>query len=107
LGKTRDTIARLGATMNIRIDPGYHRLRVSEIEMTADCAAKVEVEKELMRAERERQREEEKARKEYEREKARLLKECAHYESALAKLRERGGDTGELEARLGHVSQSA
>jgi hypothetical protein len=106
LSKTRDTIARLGKTMRIRIADSYHRLRVDEIELTADHAAKVEEEKEQIRAQREAQREEEKARKEYEREKARLLKERAHVETALAKLRARGGDLTELEAKLHSVDEA-
>ena len=106
LAKTRETIARLGRTMNIEIVEQYHRVRVSEIESTADYAAKVEEEKERMRAQREQQREEEKARKEFEREKARLLKERTHFESALAKVRERGGDVVELEARLASVDEA-
>jgi len=106
LAKTRETIARLGGTMNIEIVEQHHRVRVSEIEATADYAAKVEEEKERMRARREQQREEEKARKEFEREKARLLKERTHVESALAKVRERGGDVEELEARLASVDEA-
>jgi hypothetical protein len=106
LATTRATITRLGATMNIEIVEQYHDVRVAEIETTADYLAKVEEEKELVRAERERQREEEKARKEFEREKARLLKERTHYESALAKVRERGEDTTELEERLASVDEA-
>lgn len=86
LGKTADTIARLGKTMNICISTGFHHQRIRELELTADYLAKVEEEKERVRAEREHQREEEKARKEFEREKARLLKEQTHYQTALAKL---------------------
>ncbi|MCO6008153.1 DUF4041 domain-containing protein [Actinoallomurus purpureus] len=86
LGKTADTIARLGKTMDTRISLAYHRERVRELELTADYLAKVEEEKERIRAERERQREEDKARKEFEREKARLIKEQTHYRTALKKL---------------------
>jgi hypothetical protein len=106
LEKTRETIARLGRTMNIRIVESYHRVRVVEIELTADHAAKVEEEKEQIRAQREAHREEEKARREFEREKARLLKERAHFENALAKVRERGGDVAELEHRLASVDEA-
>jgi dihydrodipicolinate reductase len=106
LEKTRETIARLGRTMNIEIVEPYHRVRVMEIELTADHAAKVEEEKEQIRAQREAQREEEKARREFEREKARLLKERAHFENALTKVREQGGDVAELEARLAPVDEA-
>jgi hypothetical protein len=93
LGKTADTIARLGKTMDIRISAPYHQERVRELELTADYLAKVEEEKERVRAERERQREEDKARKEFEREKARLVKEQTHYRTALAKLEDRQDET--------------
>ena len=106
LEKTREAIARLGRTMNIEIVETYHRVRVTEIELSADHAARVEEEKEQIRAQREAQREEEKARREFEREKARLLKERAHFENALARVREHGGDVAELEARLASVDEA-
>lgn len=99
LGKTRETIARLGKTMHIRIGDDYHHQRLYELRLTADHLAKVEEEKERVREERERQREEEKARREFEREKARLLKEQAHYKSALAKLEAKGDEAGAAQMR--------
>jgi hypothetical protein len=90
LGKSRDTIARLGKTMNIEIDDKYHRLRLLELELTADYLVKQEEEKDRVRVERERQREEEAARREFEREKTRLMKEQAQYSIALAQLRAAG-----------------
>ncbi|WP_436888334.1 DUF4041 domain-containing protein [Nocardiopsis dassonvillei] len=99
LGKTRETIARLGKTMHIRISDAYHQQRLYELQLTADHLAKVDEEKERVREERERQREEEKARREFEREKARLLKEQSHYESALAKLEAQGDEAGAAKLR--------
>ncbi|KOX16347.1 hypothetical protein ADL05_12470 [Nocardiopsis sp. NRRL B-16309] len=99
LGKTRETIARLGKTMHIRIGDAYHHQRLYELQLTADHLAKVEEEKERVREERERQREEEKAQREFEREKARLLKEQSHYRSALAKLEARGDEAGAAQMR--------
>ena len=87
LEKSRATIARLGATMHIRISEPYHRLRVRELELTADYLAKQEEEKERRRELRERQREDEKLQRDIERERARLAKEQAHYRSALQRLR--------------------
>jgi uncharacterized coiled-coil DUF342 family protein len=86
LGKTADTIARLGKTMDIRISATYHQERI--------------------RAERERQREEDKARKEFEREKARLVKEQTHYQTALAKLEHRQDETAAaaMRAKLEEIS---
>lgn len=79
LNKSRETIARLGNTMSIRISDDFHGMRVRELELMADYLAKVEEEKERIRAERERQRDEEAARREFERERARLAKEQAHW----------------------------
>jgi hypothetical protein len=108
LGKSRDTIARLGKTMNIEIDDKYHRLRLLELELTADYLVKQEEEKDRVRVERERQREEEAARREFEREKTRLMKEQAQYSIALAQLRAAGDADGvtELQAHLDQVNQS-
>ena len=41
LQKARETITRLGGTMNIMVTDSYHRLRVEELELTADYLAKV------------------------------------------------------------------
>ncbi|WP_255922499.1 DUF4041 domain-containing protein [Streptomyces humicola] len=99
LDKSRATVARLGATMQIRISDSYHRLRVRELELTADYLAKQEEEKERRRELRERQREEEKLQREVERERARLAKEQAHYRGALQRLRaaSEGGAVDEAE----------
>ncbi|MEU1044047.1 DUF4041 domain-containing protein [Streptomyces sp. NPDC005897] len=103
LGKTRESIARLGATMHIRISDEYHRLRVQELELTADYLARKEAEKEEQRALRARQRDEERLQREIERERQRLEKERSHYEGALRRLRAGTGDPAgiaELEEQL-------
>jgi len=94
LEKARETISRLGATMKIQITGSYHRLRIEELELTADYLAKIAEEKERAREERARLREEEIARREYEREQERLRKELAHYDAAAAALREKGDAEG-------------
>jgi hypothetical protein len=99
LSKTRETIARLGKTMSIRITDTYHRLRVTELELTADYLAKVAEEKERIREERERQRDEENARRDFEREKARLTKEQAHWQGVQEKWAASGDETKAAEAR--------
>jgi hypothetical protein len=108
LGKTRETIARLGRTMNIRISDHYHHQRLYELRLAADHLAKVEEERERVREERERQREEDKARREFEREKARLLKEQSHYRSALAKLEAKGDEAGaeQLRAKIAEAEEA-
>ncbi|MGC4997221.1 DUF4041 domain-containing protein [Streptomyces sp. DT195] len=75
LVKSREAIAKLGKTMQIQVTDQYHRLRVKELELTADYLAKLEQEKERRREERERQREEERLEREIARERGRLDKE--------------------------------
>ncbi len=84
-------IAKLGAMMEMRINPDYHELRFEELELTADYLMKVQVEKEAARDERERLREERKAEQELAAERERLAKERSHYADALEAL-EAGGD---------------
>lgn len=111
LEKSRQTIARLGATMQIRISDEYHRLRVRELELTADHLAKQEEEKERRRELREQQREEERLQREIARERARLDKERQHYQTALARLRAAGGTgdgagAADLEEKLAEIEAS-
>lgn len=90
LTKISETIARLGSSMEIRIDDRYHRLRCAEIVLTADYRAKVEAEKEEARAIREEMKEQAAAARDYERARARLDKDRAQVESSLAALVRRG-----------------
>ena len=94
LDKVAATIARLGKTMSIRVAVPYHRLRVKELELTADYLEKVAVEKEREREEKERLREERKVQQEIERERARLDKERSHYQNAHAALVAKGDHDG-------------
>ncbi len=107
LSKVRETIAKLGATMSIRIADRYHELRVRELQLTADYLEKLAEEKEREREEKERLREERKAQLELEREKAKLDKERQHYENALAALRAKGDEDGaaRLEEQLADVQR--
>jgi len=98
LAKARETITRLGGTMDIQVTDSYHKLRVEELELTADYLAKVAEQKEREREERALLREEQIARREYEREQERLRKELAHYQSAITALRGRGDETGAAQA---------
>ena len=56
-------VDRLGGTMNIMVTDFYHRLRVEELELTADYLAKVAEQKDREREERARLREEQIARR--------------------------------------------
>lgn len=92
LDKVAFTIERLGKTMDIRVAPEYHRLRVREMELTADYREMLAREKDREREERDRLREERKAQQDLARERERLDKERQHYLNALAAL-EAKGDT--------------
>ncbi len=92
LTKAAATIERLGTTMQIQVSAPYHRLRVRELELTADYLARREEEKERERAERQRLREEQQAQRELEAERRRLEKERQHYTTALDALIAKGDD---------------
>lgn len=64
LEKAAATIAKLGAMMEMHVSNDYHRLRVTELELTADYLMKVQEEKLAQREERERLREERKVEQE-------------------------------------------
>lgn len=108
LHKVAATIERLGKTMSIQISDAYLRLRIQELELTADFLHKAAEEKEAERAERDRLREERKAQQELERERARLDKERQHYENALAALVQKGDEDGaaRLREQLGDVQRA-
>jgi len=99
LDTTRNTIARLGTTMNIRVSNEYHRLRRQELELTADYLSKAEEEKERQRQLREDQREQQRADAEYVREQERLERDRQRYSEALAQLEARGKTQNAIEVR--------
>lgn len=106
LDKTRLAIAKLGRTMSIAIAERYHAMRIREIELTADYLAKVETERELVRAQKEAAREEERARRELERQKEKLLKEQAHYRSAYDRMLAQGvSDSAAVEQLRGQLER--
>lgn len=92
--KLRDSIAKLGASMQLGIAEEYHQLRLQEVRLTSDYLAKLAEEKERDREERARLREEAAAQRELEAERGRLEKERQHYESALNALTMRGDAAG-------------
>jgi hypothetical protein len=108
LTRARETISKLGGTMNIRVTDSYHRLRVQELELTSDYLAKVAEQKERDREERERLREEEVARREIEREQERLRKERLQYANTLAALRAKGDESAasEVEAKVAEIDDA-
>ena len=99
LRKVAETIERLGSTMRIRVASDYQRLRVRELELTADFLQKQAEEKERERLERERLREERKVQQEIERERLRLEKEQQHYANAVQVLIAKGDAEGAARLR--------
>ena len=101
-------IEKLGAIMEMRVNPDYHALRVAELELTADYQMKVQEERERAREEREQLREQRRAEQELAAERERLDKERAHYVSVLESLRASGDDAAadELAGRLGEIEQA-
>lgn len=108
LYKSRETIARLGATMHIRISDEYHNARVRELELTADFLQKKEEEKEAQREIRAREREEAAVQRELDREREKLEKERGHYHSAIERLRGQGDldAVREMEAKLEEIDHA-
>ncbi|MFF3751412.1 DUF4041 domain-containing protein [Streptomyces sp. NPDC002018] len=108
LYKSRETIARLGATMHIRISDAYHDARVRELQLTADFLQKKDEEKEAQRETRAREREEAAAQRELDREREKLHKELNHYEAALERLRSQGDYEAvrDMEAKLAEIQQA-
>jgi regulator of protease activity HflC (stomatin/prohibitin superfamily) len=101
-------IEKLGAIMDMRVNPEYHALRVAELELTADYQMKLQEEREAAREERELLREQRRAEAELAAEKGRLDKERAHYVGALEVLRAKGDDIAaeELAGRLADIDKA-
>jgi hypothetical protein len=85
--------------MDIRIADPYHKLRLRELELTADYQEKIAEERAREREERERLREDRQVQLELERERARLDKERQHYLSALAAMEANGDLDGAARMR--------
>jgi hypothetical protein len=106
------SIAKLGAMMEMRVNPAYHSMRIEELELTADYLMKVQQEKEAAREERERLREERKVEQELAAQREKLEKERAHYLNALEVLRSTGTPeeiaelTDKLESIDGAIEQN-
>jgi hypothetical protein len=108
LEKTREAIQKLGASMKICVGDTYHKLRVTELQLTADYLAKREEEKEREREERARLKEEEAVQRELEREQGKLEKERSHYEAVLAAMRAKGNEAAaaEAEAKVAEIENA-
>ena len=102
LERAMSAIERLGAIMEMRVNPEYHQVRVEELELTADFQMKVQEEKERAREQRAELREQQRVEKELAAEREQLDKERAHYVGVLEALLAKGDDAAvaELEGRL-------
>jgi hypothetical protein len=105
LEASMNSIARLGAIMDMRVNPSYHALRIEELELTADFLMKMQEEKERAREERERLREERKVALELAAERERLDKERTLLQNTLEALEAKGDTEGiqDLRARIDAV----
>jgi hypothetical protein len=101
-------IEKLGAMMEMRVNPAYHALRLGELELTADFQMKVQEERERAREERELLREQRRAEQELAAERERLEKERSHYLTVLESLRARGDDAAadDLAHRLDQITEA-
>jgi hypothetical protein len=101
-------IEKLGVTMEMRVNPDYHTLRVAELQLTADYQMKLQEEREQAREERALLREQRRAEAELATERARLEKEHAHYLNALETLRANGDSVAaeDLTARLADIEKA-
>jgi hypothetical protein len=105
LNASVDAIEKLGAIVEMRINPEFHMLRIQELELTADFQIKLQEEKENEREQRELLREQKKVEAEFNAERERLNKERTHYITALASFEPNGEGTSqdELRARLQEI----
>lgn len=101
-------IEKLGAMMEMRINPAFHALRTAELELTADFQMKVQEERERAREERELLREQRRAEQELAAERERLEKEKSHYLTVLESLRSQGDDVAadDLARRLAQINEA-
>lgn len=108
LTKAKETIERLGATMDIRVNPEYHGLRLEELSLTADYLNRLAVEREMEREERERLREERRAQLEMERAREKLDNELAKHQYALKRLRAQGDveAIARMEAEIAEIKKA-
>lgn len=94
LSRAVDQIAKNGQMIDLRISPGFHRLRLKEIELAHRHMKALQNERDLERERRAELREQRQAEQELKKEQERLEKEKAHYQSTLATLQAKGDEAG-------------
>ena len=106
LERSRETIAKLGGMMEMRISDAFHGLRLEEIELTADYLMKKQEEREAAREERARLREQRKVEQELAAERERLDKERGHLVNNIERLAESGVTDEGLAKRLAEIDEA-
>jgi len=104
--RSRESIAKLGKMMEMRISDEFHDLRIQEIELTSDFLMKKQEEREEAREERARLREERKVAAELAAEREKLDKERCHILNALEALKLKGNSDPVLEQKLTQLDEA-
>ncbi|WP_043673587.1 DUF4041 domain-containing protein [Clavibacter michiganensis] len=99
LTKAAEQIARSGTMIDLRIEDGYHELRLEELQLASAHLRVLQAEKEMERERRAELREQAKASAELQAEHDRLDKERAHYAATLAALESKGDVEGAARMR--------
>ncbi len=99
LTKAAEQIARSGTMIDLRIQDGYHELRLEELQLASEHLRVLQAEKERERERRAELREQAKASAELQAEHDRLDKERAHYAATLAALESKGDAEGAARMR--------
>lgn len=106
LQRSMDSIERLGRLMQLRINPDYHALRLTELQLVADWNMKKQEEREAERERRAELREQRRVEAELAAERERLDKERAHYITALEQLGADDPGASDLRARLEQIDDA-
>jgi hypothetical protein len=108
LTRAAEQIARSGTMIDLRIEDGYHELRLEELQLASAHLRVLQAEKEMERERRAELREQAKASAELQAEHDRLDKERAHYAATLAALESKGDLEGaaRMQARIDDVDRA-
>jgi hypothetical protein len=99
LTRAAEQIAKSGTMIDLRIQDGYHELRLEELQLASAHLRVLQAEKEMERERRAELREQAKASAELQAEHDRLDKERAHYAATLAALETNGDLEGAARMR--------
>jgi hypothetical protein len=108
LTRAAEQIARSGTMIDLRIEGGYHELRLEELQLASAHLRVLQADKEMERERRAELREQAKASAELQAEHDRLDKERAHYAATLAALESKGDLEGaaRMQARIDDVDRA-